>query len=38
VALVQPVVSRRWYPQIVVRGGSAVLVLLAAWWFWQRVQ
>ena len=38
VALVQPVVSRRWYPHYVARGGSAVLVLLAAWWFWQRVQ
>ncbi len=38
VALVQPVVFRRWYPQFVVRGGSAVLMLLAAWWFWQRIQ
>ncbi len=38
VLLAQPVVSRRWYPQLVVRGGSAVLVLLAAWWFWLRVQ
>ena len=38
VALVQPMVARRWYPQVVVRGGSVVLVLLAAWWFWQRIQ
>ncbi len=33
----QLVVSKPWYPQIVVRGGSVVLMLLAAWWFWQRV-
>lgn len=38
VLLVQPVVARRWYPTLVLRGGSVVLVLLAAWWFWQRVQ
>ena len=38
VLLVQPVVARRWYPTLVLRGGSVLLVLLAAWWFWQRVQ
>lgn len=38
VALAQPVVAKSWYPGVVVRGGSALLVLLAAWWFWQRVQ
>ena len=33
----QALVGRRWYAGVVVRGGSALLVLLAAWWFWQRV-
>ncbi|NML87273.1 HupE/UreJ family protein [Polaromonas sp.] len=33
----QAVVGRSWYATVVVRGGSALLVLLAAWWFWQRV-
>ncbi len=33
----QPLVVRLWYASVVVRGGSALLVLLAAWWFWQRV-
>ena len=33
----QLVVSKPWYPRIVVSGGSVVLMLLAAWWFWQRV-
>jgi hypothetical protein len=33
----QAVVGRSWYASVVVRGGSALLVLLAAWWFWQRV-
>ena len=33
----QAVVGRTWYASVVVRGGSALLVLLAAWWFWQRV-
>ena len=33
----QAVVGRSWYDSVVVRGGSALLVLLAAWWFWQRV-
>ncbi|WP_309679976.1 HupE/UreJ family protein [Polaromonas sp.] len=37
VLLSQLVVSRPWYPAVVVRGGSAQLVLLASWWFWQRV-
>ncbi len=34
----QPLVARSWYPRAVVRGGSIVLVLLATWWFWQRVR
>ncbi len=34
----QPLVRHAWYPGAVVRGGSALLVVLAAWWFWQRVQ
>ena len=33
----QPLVVRRWYPTVVVRLGSVLLALLAAWWFWQRV-
>lgn len=33
----QLVVSKPWYPRIVVSGGSVVLMLPAAWWFWQRV-
>lgn len=33
----QLVVRKPWYPRVVVRGGSVLLVLLAAWWFWQRV-
>jgi hypothetical protein len=37
VLLAQTVVARSWYPRLVVRGGSMLLVLLAAWWFWQRV-
>ena len=36
-AVVQTVVARHWYARVVVRGGSVLLVLLAAWWFWQRV-
>lgn len=38
VLLSQPLVGRRWYPNVVVRGGSVLLVLLATWWFWQRVR
>ena len=34
----QALVGRAWYARVVVRGGSVVLVLLAAWWFWQRVR
>ena len=30
-------VGRRWYASVVVRGGSALLIVLAAGWFWQRV-
>jgi hypothetical protein len=37
VLLSQPLVGRPWYPGVVVRGASALLVLLAGWWFWQRV-
>ena len=33
----QLVVDRRWYRSVVVRGGSMLLIGLAAWWFWQRV-
>lgn len=37
VVLSQALVRRTWYPRVVVRGGSALLVLLAMWWFWLRV-
>ncbi|MEO6322169.1 MAG: HupE/UreJ family protein [Polaromonas sp.] len=37
VLLSQVLVGRSWYARVVVRGGSALLVLLALWWFWQRV-
>ena len=37
VLLCQPMVAKPWYPTLVVRGGSVVLVLLAAFWFWQRI-
>ncbi|WP_394788175.1 HupE/UreJ family protein [Rhodoferax sp.] len=37
VLLSQLVVGQPWYQRIVVRGGSAVLVLLAGYWFWLRV-
>lgn len=37
VLLSQPVIGKSWYASVVLRGGSALLVLLAAWWFWQRV-
>lgn len=37
VLLSQPLVGRPWYPHVVVRAASALLVLLAGWWFWQRV-
>ena len=33
----QALVGRPWYGRVVVRGGSALLIVLAAWWFWQRV-
>ena len=33
----QPLAVRPWYPTVVVRGGSVLLVLLAGWWFWQRI-
>ena len=37
VVLSQFVVGRDWYASAVVRGGSIALMLLSAWWFWQRV-
>ncbi len=37
VVLSQLVVNRGWYASSVVRGGSIVLMLLSAWWFWQRI-
>ena len=37
VLLSQLVVRQPWYGRIVVRGGSQLLVLLAGFWFWQRV-
>ena len=33
----QALVGRPWYGRVVVRGGSVLLIVLAAWWFWQRV-
>lgn len=33
----QVLVGRSWYGRVVVQGGSVLLILLAAWWFWQRV-
>lgn len=33
----QVLVNKAWYHRVVVQGGSVLLVLLAAWWFWQRV-
>lgn len=38
VGLAQLGMHKDWYQRVVVRGGSVVLVLLAAWWFWDRVQ
>ncbi len=37
VAVSQLVVTRPWYPLVVVRRGSQLLTLLAVVWFWQRV-
>ena len=37
VLLSQLFVARAWYPSVVVRGGSVLLVLVATFWFWQRV-
>ena len=37
VVVSQALVGRPWYHRVVVRGGSLVLMLLASWWFWQRV-
>ena len=38
VLLAQAVVKRSWYQPVVVRGGSLLLMLLSAWWFWERVR
>ena len=37
VLLSQLFVARAWYGSVVVRGGSVLLILLAAFWFFQRV-
>ncbi len=37
VLISQLVVDKPWYANVVVRGGSAVLIATAAFWFWQRV-
>lgn len=37
VAVSQLVVTKNWYPSVVVRGGSWLLILVAVYWFWQRV-
>ena len=37
VLLSQRFVAKAWYPSVVVRGGSVLLVGVAAFWFWQRV-
>jgi hypothetical protein len=37
VLLSQLVVNQPWYGRVVVRGGSVLLALLAAYWFWVRV-
>jgi hypothetical protein len=33
----QVLVNKAWYHRGVVQGGSVLLMLMAAWWFWQRV-
>lgn len=38
VILSQPLLNRSWYRTGVIRGGSMLLILLAAWWFWLRVR
>lgn len=38
VILSQPLLNRSWYRTAVIRGGSVLLILLAAWWFWLRVR
>ncbi len=37
VLLSQALLRQRWYGSVVVRGGSWMLIVLAAFWFWQRV-
>ena len=37
VVVSQVFANRSWYASVVVRGGSVGLILLSAWWFWQRV-
>ena len=38
VILSQPLLNRSWYRTGVIRGGSVLLILLSAWWFWLRVR
>jgi hypothetical protein len=38
VLLSQVVQRQPWYGRVVMRGGSCMLLLLAAFWFWQRVR
>lgn len=37
VLISQMLVGHRWYHSVVVRGGSMLLIVLAAAWFWERV-
>ena len=37
IVLSQLFVNHSWYTSVVVRGGSVGLILLSAWWFWQRI-
>ena len=37
VLLSQPLVGRTWYSSAIVRGGSVALIVIATWWFLQRV-
>ena len=37
VVAAQWLMPKPWYHRIMVQRGSALLMLLAAWWFWERV-